>query len=165
MTRRLAESVRCRPDDSPEEVHRKNVRRFWSKTAVNGNCVIWTAGKCTDGYGKFATGPHGRQKHFRAHRWIYEAVLGPIGDLVILHSCDTPLCVTLQHLDVGTQADNVRDSINKGRHSTAYVTDAQRLEILFLRSNGLTYRQIADATGVGQSAVRRIVILASGGTP
>jgi len=55
----------------------------------------------------------------RAHRWAYETFVGPIPDgLGVCHHCDTPSCVRPDHLFVGTQKDNVRDCISKGRFAT-----------------------------------------------
>lgn len=42
-----------------------DLARFWSKTRPDGDCVIWTAGVCKDGYGKFATGIGGRRQRHR----------------------------------------------------------------------------------------------------
>jgi len=36
----------------------------------------------------------------------------------VLHRCDVKLCVRPGHLFAGTQADNVRDMIAKGRQAT-----------------------------------------------
>jgi hypothetical protein len=35
--------------------------------------------------------------------------------MVVQHSCDNPACVNPHHLRVGTQHDNVHDSMSKGR--------------------------------------------------
>lgn len=34
---------------------------------------------------------------------------------VLMHSCDNPRCVNPGHLKIGTQRDNIRDAIAKGR--------------------------------------------------
>lgn len=81
-----------------------------------GGCWKWTG--CTDGrgYGKFTAA--GIQ--MRAHR----AALAFAGthvpdDLVVRHDCDNTLCVNPDHLRLGTQADNVADTIRRGRHARA----------------------------------------------
>lgn len=37
----------------------------------------------------------------------------------ILHTCDNPPCVNFRHLRPGTQSDNVRDMIQRGRKNPA----------------------------------------------
>jgi hypothetical protein len=50
------------------------------------------------------------------HRWVWQQVHGPIPpETKVLHRCDQPLCFRYDHLFVGTQADNIRDMMNKGR--------------------------------------------------
>ena len=86
-------------------------QRFYSKTRP-GPCLEWTASKNHSGYGWFSL--EGRA--WLAHRvaWILER--GPIPDgLCVLHTCDNPSCVAIDHLWLGTQADNNRDMDAKGR--------------------------------------------------
>ena len=54
-----------------------------------------------------------------AHRWVYCKHHGlpypAIAGKVVMHTCDTPACVEPAHLVLCSQADNMRDMINKGR--------------------------------------------------
>ena len=51
-----------------------------------------------------------------AHRVVWEAFNGePLGDRLVLHSCDNPSCVNPAHLSAGTMTDNMRDCASKGR--------------------------------------------------
>lgn len=52
-----------------------------------------------------------------AHRYSWALHNGgwPEGELVVRHMCDTPLCVNPSHLELGTQAENVKDMIERGR--------------------------------------------------
>jgi hypothetical protein len=93
-------------------------RRFWSKTrAAGGGCIEWTGCVDKDGYGKFTVGGGKSQRHLRSHRWIYEVSVGPLGRALLLHSCDNPRCVALQHLSPGTQKQNVSEAFARGRRT------------------------------------------------
>jgi hypothetical protein len=51
-----------------------------------------------------------------AHRWVYLTFIGQIPEgHVVRHKCNNRACVSPLHLDVGTQKDNVADTIKSGR--------------------------------------------------
>lgn len=78
-----------------------------------GDCHLWTAG--TQGhYGVIGSGGR-RGKNLLAHRVAWLLQTGEWPRLNVLHRCDITLCVNFDHLTVGTQAENVRDCIEKGR--------------------------------------------------
>lgn len=55
-------------------------------------------------------------KHERLFRYIYEQKYGKIPKGMLLrHKCDNPSCVNIEHLEIGTPKDNVRDMIERGR--------------------------------------------------
>src|ERR1039458_6273795 len=90
--------------------------RFWCQVDTtighgpHGDCWIWTGETTKGGYGRFKIG----NRKFLAHRVVWEWTHGVIPEgLKILHKCDTPACV--RHLFKGSQRDNVRDSLEKGR--------------------------------------------------
>ena len=101
----------------------KVIARFWAKVDKNGPipehcaelgpCWTWTASVHGKGYGQVTI--HGATK--KAHRVSWELTNGPIPDgLCALHRCDNPRCVSVGHLFLGTNADNVADKMEKGRH-------------------------------------------------
>lgn len=86
--------------------------RFWNKVLKTDDCWTWTSAKSRKGYGLFWDG----NKFVRAHRASYVLAFGPIPDgMCVCHHCDNPSCVRPDHLFIGTNADNVHDSIAKGR--------------------------------------------------
>lgn len=55
-------------------------------------------------------------KHERLFRYIYEQKYGGIPKgMLVRHKCDNPSCVNIEHLEIGTPKDNVRDMIERGR--------------------------------------------------
>lgn len=85
---------------------------FFAKVEFTDSCWIWRASHDDGGYGVFRW----RGKARKAHRVAYAIAHGytPPG-MVVMHTCDTPACVNPDHLVLGTQRDNVRDAIAKGR--------------------------------------------------
>ena len=54
------------------------------------------------------------KKPERLYRYIYEQKYGTISKgYVVRHKCDNPNCVNVNHLEIGTPKDNVRDLIER----------------------------------------------------
>jgi hypothetical protein len=115
--------------------------RFASKTAIDGECVVWTGSVAHNGYGKFVTGPAGRQRHHVAHRWAYAQAHGDAPPL-LRHTCDNPRCVRVDHLVPGTQHDNVHDALSRGRRKQALTPEIVR-SLRVARDLGRSIRQAA----------------------
>ena len=104
------------------EYFERSVERFWSKVNRCGpdECWLWQGtialpNKCGQQYGNFGVFD-GKTVNYRAHRFAWMLANGQIpADMVIMHTCDVPLCVNPSHLKLGTQADNVADRDIKGR--------------------------------------------------
>jgi len=138
--------------------------RFWEKVDRRGreDCWLWKAAT-VKGYGVFAPVHH---KLVKAHRFAYELVKGPIPDgQDVLHKCDCPPCCNPEHLFPGTQLDNQRDSIAKGRRASqdgehngnAKLTETQVREVRRLRSEGYVLAAIGEIMGVHLSTISLIV--------
>lgn len=98
--------------------------RFMGKVKkVESGCWEWQG--CKDSYGYGFSIFNGQQT--RAHRVSFLLFKGEItrGN-VILHSCDNTSCVNPNHLSQGTQKENVRDSVKKGRHKSSFQEISQR---------------------------------------
>ena len=88
------------------------MNRYWNKVNKTNTCWEWQGSKDRDGYGRFKADG----KLWQAHR--YSVVLDgkdPKG-LTVMHTCDNPGCVNPAHLQLGSQADNIKDMISKGRY-------------------------------------------------
>ncbi len=123
-------------------------------------CILWTGARQTDGYGSRKV----NGKTWLAHRWAWTVKNGPIPKgLIVCHSCDNPPCCNPDHLSLGTDADNKRDSVAKGRHRwpvflgehhpAAALTAEQ---VRMIRSDKRSQRLIAAAYGISQSHVSDI---------
>ena len=102
--------------------------RFWSKVDKAGPvpvhrpdlgpCWLWTGSPNHNGYGRgYFFG-----QNMGAHRvsWIINRGKIPFRKQV-LHFCDNPPCVNPNHLWVGSQRDNFRDMVTKGRADIRFV--------------------------------------------
>ena len=78
--------------------------RFWEKVQATGFCWEWAAAK-TSGYGVCWNG----SKIYRAHRWAYEHLVGPIpAGMYVDHLCRNRSCVNPDHMELVTNAENIR---------------------------------------------------------
>lgn len=77
-------------------------------------CWEWKGGRSEEGYGGFMF----NYKRRSASRTSYEQNVGEIGEgLCVLHSCDNPPCCNPSHLFLGTNLDNIKDKVAKGRQA------------------------------------------------
>ena len=135
--------------------------RFWSKVEKTESCWNWIASKSRKGYGKFWMA--GRTS---AHRASWRINKGPIPQgLWVLHRCDNPSCVRLDHLFLGTNSDNMKDCADKGRldiqkrpwmrwgerNHKAKLTNEK---VGMIRSSQKAGRELAKEFGVSETAIR-----------
>lgn len=113
-----------------------------------GTCHEWQGSRVAQGYGRIGIGD-GHYK--RAHRvaWFLETGSWPTAQ--ILHSCDNPPCVRIDHLREGTAADNIRDMDARGRRGLKKLT---RADVERIRTGGEPINDLARELGVARSTVR-----------
>lgn len=137
--------------------------------AIQDQCIEWDGTRVKGGYGILWKKGHGR--HELAHRQVYEEHHGEIPKgMRVLHRCDNPPCVNIDHLFLGTQGDNMTDMYRKRRHRTDFgprgekhwnckLSDEQvreiRRKLKTESTKGLASR-IAKEYGVSQSTINAI---------
>lgn len=128
-------------------------------------CIYWTGIRSTTGYGWMTYSVKGKTKGIFAHRYAYERIHGRIdNDLRCLHKCDTPICVAVEHLWLGTCADNSADMASKGRscrgekQNSAKLTEAKVAEIRKRHySETITQKKLAAEYGITQGTLSVIL--------
>lgn len=145
--------------------------RFWAKVQKGelNECWLWLGSKDSGGYGLIGNTDTKRLMKTNRLSWIIHFGEIPKG-MKVCHHCDTPACVNPSHLFLGTQADNVRDMVKKGRgqrhgkggvygdkNPLAKFTQEDFDKVLELRAKGLSTRQIAIIVGMSASHVGYVI--------
>lgn len=129
--------------------------RFWEKVRIGwpDECWLWQAGTDRDGYGRVAmNGGTGL-----AHRYALLAAHGRLDDeRHVLHSCDNPPCCNPRHLRLGTNADNVRDKMERGQAGGQKLDHQTVRDIRRLLAGGVKQTEIAASYNVTQQNVSMI---------
>lgn len=139
--------------------------RFLTKLMfLDGDCWLWRG--CQDGGGYGCLPALGE---FKAHRVAWRLFNGEIPNgMKVLHKCDIPRCVNPDHLFLGTQADNVRDMVSKGRNRCvpqhgeqnpmSKLTADQVIEMRNIRQEtGMSARLIAEQFGISTMTAHRAI--------
>ena len=141
----------------------KTIARFWSKVDVRGpdECWEWLAYRDSAGYGRTRwSGQPGQL----AHRASFQLTTGELAP-VVRHRCDNRGCCNPSHLEPGTQADNVRDCVERGRladtkgasNGRAALTEGDVLAIRATTAKG-RYSAVAREYGVTPQLIRMVVL-------
>lgn len=123
-------------------------------------CWIWTGAWNQAGYGR--VGPRRypglpRKESPLAHRMFYEHHIGPIpAGMLVMHKCDTPLCVNPAHLTIGTNADNAADKIAKGRARTCRADPLPQDMIDLILSGVMSRRLLWDRHKISPDRIKRV---------
>ena len=124
----------------------------------NTGCHEFEGRKDSHGYGQLKD----KGKTVLVHRWIWQRKNGPT-DQQVLHKCDNPGCVNLDHLFIGTHKDNMADMAAKGRTNPprgyahkrpmAKLTNEKVVEIKALLARGYKQSDIAKDFQVSRNII------------
>lgn len=137
---------------------RRHSRKEYLQYNVNivGECWMWRRTLDKDGYGKACY----NMKHMPAHRMSYEEYIGDFNKkLHVLHTCDNPGCINPEHLFLGSNEDNVKDKMLKGRQlkgegiGNSKLKEKDIVNIRRLRLGGATLKSIANIYNISISNV------------
>lgn len=142
---------------------KKNINESYNEKVIKSDnendCYGWAASLGHNGYALMWDGVRLQ----RGHRWVWEQHYGEIPEgMVIRHTCNTRHCTNIRHLQLGSQADNIRDRDADGNtakgevHGMAKLTESDVKEIRAQRANKVKLRDIAEQFGITMANVSNI---------
>lgn len=148
-------------------------QRFYASVLLpnENGCMLWAKGTTRKGYALIRIQSENGRK-IAAHRYSYALHYGLFDkNLHVCHKCDIPSCMAPDHLFLGTNADNVRDKVSKGRQASgsllicsgetnpgAKLTDKDVLQIRALLREGVMVKSIAEKFKVGRKTISDIKV-------
>jgi hypothetical protein len=139
------------PHNNMSDAERFN---YWSRPHESG-CILWGNTIDTSGYGVIRV----RGRTELAHRFAWKIANGPIPDgMCVCHTCDVRACVNVDHLWIGTIADNNMDAIQKGRNVILMgelngMAKLTAEKVIAIRADTRKQRIIAAEYGVSQKII------------
>lgn len=108
---------------------------FWARTERSSSgCWLWTGKMSGPGYGSY--------RGAYAHRLAYEFSRGAVGrGLVVRHRCDVRACVNPDHLELGSQRENILDAVLRSGRKCDILTPA---DVLACRKRYAAGERICD---------------------
>lgn len=159
--RTTARRIKAIPYPIPQDLE----ARFWKKVTKTDSCWLWNACKVS-GYGRISIGTS--NKNVSSHRVSWTIHFGEIPNhLNVLHKCDVRTCVNPAHLFLGTNDDNMKDMVAKGRqrgvsgerNHLAKLTADDVQKIRYLRASlSLSLRKLAREFNVNHRTICHIMM-------
>ena len=124
---------------------------------LNTPCVEWEGARTSQGYGRAYLNGKSHVAHRLAYCEANGLSLDDIKGFVVRHKCDNPPCVNLEHLELGTQSENMQDKARRGRGfsklTEEQVADMRRK----YAAGGTTHKELAEEYGVWGATICRIL--------
>jgi len=134
----------------------ERIARF-AVRAENG-CLEWTGALNDAGYARMNID----KRNVRVHRLNWELTRGPVpAGVHVLHRCDNRKCIDPLHMFLGSDADNVKDMMAKGRGCIGERQGASKLTLLEVQAirslpQHMTHKEVADIFQISFQQVSRI---------
>ena len=134
---------------------KKDIDLILSYTKENNGCMEWVRCLNTDGYPRACVQGNVNTK---VHRLVFELVHGTLlqGE-VVRHKCDNPKCINPDHLEKGTNLDNIRDKNERSGNGQAKLSKDQVRAIREL-SDKFKRKELAEMFNVDQRTISSIVL-------
>lgn len=149
-------------NDSPWKPPTEAVAFCAARQVHRDGCWDWAGATDLNGYGMVNLGHQGDRGRFKAHVVSLATVYPrPVG-AVCRHLCGSKSCTNPDHLEWGTQADNVRDAQVAGAHIQGEKVGGSRLtevEVVAIRERfaaGATQAELASIYGVSRGTISSI---------
>lgn len=116
---------------------------------MESDCIEWTKSLNKDGYGRRRF----RGQSMGAHRAAWIETNGAIpGGLVVRHKCDNRACVNIEHLELGTQAENMMDCSVRSTFNSKLTEE----DVKDIRTSSDTLKFMAEKYSVSETTISRI---------
>jgi hypothetical protein len=151
----------ARPAKIPNGKSLEYALRFHGWTITDSGCWEWNGAQNRNGYGVVYHSGETLVASRAAFRvWKSEE----IGELFVCHTCDNRICINPDHLRLGTNADNMRDMVQKGRSNrkpgtkthNAKLTDEIVREMRLRRLAGEKAVALAEEYGVTAACIVQV---------
>ena len=126
-------------------------------------CWRWKWSRNPAGYGLVYYAGKQRLAHRVAYCLHNKVTLDSIEGFVVRHKCDTRCCVNPEHLELGTQSENMKDAHVRGRmakgeqHHKAKLTEEAVLFIREAYAEGMSQKSLADKYGVALLTISNVI--------
>lgn len=134
--------------------------KFWQRVKPGSidECWIWVGGFTPSGYARIWWDGKSR----RANRVAWFLHYGVWPTLYVLHKCDNPKCVNINHLFLGTALDNMKDRDSKLRQLHGERNPHAKLNedtVKYIRSTykGEEYLELSEIYGVTRESISNII--------
>jgi len=140
-----------------EEYNQKKLEYILSNTKeIEKGCLEWQGKIGSNGYPYI----NYYAKYESIHRIIWKIIKGDIPKgIKICHTCDNTKCVNILHLFKGTQLDNMKDMVSKGRQAKGFdkpnckLSKQDKDKIIQLVKQGIIHKDIAKQFNIDCSYV------------
>jgi hypothetical protein len=137
---------------------------YYSTPEPTTGCLLWLGTVNVHGYAVLGVTTSSGARMERVSRLVAAKKFGvdAVKGQHVLHRCDQPACIAIEHLFLGQPRDNKADSMNKLRHNfgarngRAKLTVGQAKEIKKRCRAGESAEQLSQEYGVGRDTIRAI---------